>query len=136
MTYISCDLQTINSEGNMLLVYYHICLMLRSLLLYAVCYGHQRGMQIITNCQCLCKCLCILHHILADALVSKQVFATYPKYRYEVMRSCWDADPKQRPTFSQLVTTITSILNSLADYLEVSTFATEEQATNEMEKGM
>ena len=51
------------------------------------------------------------------------------------MRSCWDADPKQRPTFSQLVTTITSVLNSLADYLEVTTFVTEEQVTNEMEKG-
>lgn len=51
------------------------------------------------------------------------------------MRSCWDADPKQRPTFSQLVTTITSVLSYLADYLEVTTFATEEQVTNEMEKG-
>ena len=47
--------------------------------------------------------------------------------RYEVMRSCWDADPKKRPTFSQLVTNITSSLNSLSDYLDVSTFLTEEQ---------
>ena len=43
------------------------------------------------------------------------------------MRSCWDADPKKRPTFSQLVTNITSSLNSLSDYLDVSTFLTEEQ---------
>ena len=37
--------------------------------------------------------------------------------------------------FSQLVTTITSILDSLADYLDVSTFFTEEQdiETNVME---
>ena len=81
------------------------------------------------------QCLLVLYHNLAGALVSKQVLVTYPKCRYEVMRSCWDADPKQRPTFSQLVTTITSVLNSLADYLEVTTFVTEEQATNEMEKG-
>ena len=51
------------------------------------------------------------------------------------MRSCWEADPEQRPTFSQLVATITSVLNPLADYLDVSTFVTEEQEieTNVME---
>ena len=43
------------------------------------------------------------------------------------MQSCWDTDPQQRPTFSQLVATITSLLDTLADYLDVSTFVTEEQ---------
>lgn len=42
------------------------------------------------------------------------------------MQSCWEADPQQRPTFSQLVTRITSVLSLLADYLDVSTFVTEE----------
>ena len=43
------------------------------------------------------------------------------------MLSCWDADPQQRPIFAQLVTTITSVLNPLADYLDMSTFVTEVQ---------
>ena len=50
--------------------------------------------------------------------------------RYQVMLSCWDTDPEQRPTFAQLVTTITSVLDRLADYLHVTTFVTgEEQET-------
>ena len=51
------------------------------------------------------------------------------------MLSCWDLNPQQRPTFSQLVATITSVLDPLSDYLDVSTFVTEEQEieTNVME---
>ena len=43
------------------------------------------------------------------------------------MLSCWDADPEQRPTFALLVTTITSVLDLLADYLDVTTFVTGEE---------
>ena len=43
------------------------------------------------------------------------------------MLSCWDADPDQRPTFAQLVTAITSVLDLLADYLDVTTFVTGEE---------
>ena len=101
-------------------------------------------MQILTNCRYrLPNTTSVLSYQtshLTDALVSHQVLATsyiIPKCRYEVIWSCWDIDPQQRLTFSQLVTTITSILDSLADYLDVSTFVTEEQEilleTNVME---
>ena len=48
------------------------------------------------------------------------------------MLSCWDANPEQRPTFAQLVTTITSVLDPLADYLDVTTFVTREEQETEM----
>ena len=47
------------------------------------------------------------------------------------MLSCWDADPEERPTFTQLVTTITSVLDPLADYLDVTTFVTGEEEVKE-----
>ena len=108
---------------------------------HALVFGGVNGMilpserQILTNCQqadVYVNTTSVLSYQtsqLTDALVSQQVLATLyiiPKFRYEVIQSCWDIDPQQRPTFSRLVTTITSILDPLADYLDVSTF-TEEQ---------
>ena len=117
---------------------------------HALVFGSVNGMilpserQILTNCQqadVYVNTTSVLSYQtsqLTDALVSQQVLATLyiiPKCRYEVIQSCWDIDSQQRPTFSRLVTTITSILDPLADYLDVSTFVTEEQEieTNVME---
>ena len=37
------------------------------------------------------------------------------------MQSCWESDPNTRPQFCELVSTISSILESAAGYLELGT---------------
>ena len=41
------------------------------------------------------------------------------------MLSCWQALPEDRPSFSMLVSNLSSILMPLADYLSVGTFRHE-----------
>ena len=36
---------------------------------------------------------------------------------YSVMLNCWDTDPAQRPTFSELVATLSALLEASAGYL-------------------
>ena len=38
------------------------------------------------------------------------------------MCKCWHADPKERPTFSELVSSMSQTLESLAGYMDVLTF--------------
>ena len=36
------------------------------------------------------------------------------------MKKCWRADPAERPTFSELVSTLDILLKSVAGYMELS----------------
>ena len=46
--------------------------------------------------------------------------ATLSHCSYSVMKSCWESEPENRPQFSELVSTISSILESIAGYLELA----------------
>ena len=39
-----------------------------------------------------------------------------------MMEQCWLADPKKRPDFSQLCGSISTLLESMTDYIEVVAF--------------
>ena len=38
---------------------------------------------------------------------------------YEIMKQCWDREPEQRLTFSELVTVISTSLESMSGYLQL-----------------
>ena len=48
---------------------------------------------------------------------------------YSVMQSCWKSEPEDRPQFSELVSTISDILQSTAGYVELAMSLQHYQAT-------
>jgi serine/threonine protein kinase len=42
-----------------------------------------------------------------------------PEELYEIMQTCWVADPAKRPTFSQLYTTMQQVINELESDVDV-----------------
>ena len=48
------------------------------------------------------------------------------------MSKCWHADPKDRPTFSELVSSMSQTLATLADYMDVFTFGEIEAQSEDL----
>ena len=46
-------------------------------------------------------------------------------YRYTIMHGCWCVETDQRPTFSELVDSLSSMLEGMAGYVQVSAFSRE-----------
>ena len=41
------------------------------------------------------------------------------------MLQCWDPEPQSRPTFSDIVATLSQSLEAMADYLDIGAFSNE-----------
>ena len=46
--------------------------------------------------------------------------SSYIPNSYSLLLQCWDAQPEERPDFSQLVITIASILEAVSGYLSLN----------------
>ena len=51
--------------------------------------------------------------------VHNHYYASNSARRYSIMLECWKENPEDRPTFSQLVSSISSQLEGMAGYLDV-----------------
>ena len=76
----------------------------------------------------------ILYRILnpVDPLASVSILYLYSN-RYSVMLQCWDIEPGSRPSFSDLVKTISTSLEEMSDYLHVGAFTDLDCITGEAE---
>ena len=50
------------------------------------------------------------------------------------MQSCWESEPENRPQFCELVSTISSVLESLAGYLELA-MSLQQEDRSELQQG-
>ena len=57
-----------------------------------------------------------------------------PSCSYTIMLECWKENPDERPTFSQLVVTISSQLEGLGGYLDMGMFG-DLQSSDETSEG-
>ena len=51
-----------------------------------------------------------------------------------MLLSCWNEQPDQRPSFSDLVITLTSLLEEVAEYMDFTTIATGGKEYNHLGK--
>lgn len=68
----------------------------------------------------------LLYDYLADEQTNNAVFSAA---RYEIMLLCWSLDAPTRPNFSCLVKTLSGVLESQSDYLELSNSLNLRQAS-------
>ena len=47
---------------------------------------------------------------------------TLQKFRYGLMLNCWNLDPNARPSFSDLVSSLSQSLEAMVGYMDVTAF--------------
>lgn len=56
-------------------------------------------------------------------LISSSCDINFFLLRYAIITKCWESNPEVRPTFSQQVENLSSLLSSMADYLDIFTIS-------------
>ena len=70
------------------------------------CYKHSQSFTIIS--------------VGASIILHMMACANAIPHRYDSMLACWKMDPTERPTFSQLVVSLSGILDQLAEYFDLN----------------
>lgn len=51
-------------------------------------------------------------------------------YRYLIMKNCWELSPDARPSFALVVTSLSSLLELMADYMDFFTLSNPTATVN------
>ncbi len=60
----------------------------------------------------VCACILACSYVYVNCVL---IFCC--DFRYEILLNCWEEDPNIRPSFSELATTITIVLEGIAGYM-------------------
>ena len=71
-------------------------------------YNNNDGYLVQLTVCMLTLCTCTLSYYFSDLYCS-----------HDIMMNCWNELPEKRPSFSELVKTITTALEEITDYLDV-----------------
>ena len=67
-------------------------------------------------------------HCTAELLLC----GTILPYGYDIVLACWEANPDNRPAFSQLVGTISTLLEGVAGYMAIKKFSLKPSVQDEL----
>ena len=64
---------------------------------------------------------------MVDWVLSLHSIPTHLLCSYTLMLECWDANPQTRPSFADMVVRLDSLLESVAEYLDISILVTDDK---------
>jgi len=67
---------------------------------------------------------------MVDQVLTLHSISTHLLCSYTLMLECWDANPQTRPSFADMMVRLDSLLESVAEYLDISIVVTSDKESH------